>query len=158
MDPGYWEQFEQRKYAKHQTMSSTQEMVRRAKAAEEHAKHQTVSSAQEMVCWAKEAEQRGYPPDLMPIPSGCDTELPIPTVGLHEDATKLGSLHKIFNNEIKIFVTPDKYFSTKFQEIFLKTKIKHTTGKESKQWLEGPVELDPGYYEKTIGALKAERR
>ena len=56
MDLGYWEQFEQRKYAKHQTMSPAQEMVGCAKAAEDHAKQETMSSAQEMVRRAKEAK------------------------------------------------------------------------------------------------------
>ena len=39
---------------------------------------------------------------------------------------------------MKIYATPDEYFTTKFREIFQKTKLKHTTGKESRKWLAGP--------------------
>jgi len=47
-------------------------------------------------------------------------------------------LKKIFNAEIKIYVTPDQYFMTKFREIFQETKLRHTSGTESKHWLGGP--------------------
>jgi len=47
-------------------------------------------------------------------------------------------LKKIFNAEIQIYVTPDQYFTTKFREIFQKTKLRHTSGTESKHWLGGP--------------------
>jgi len=39
---------------------------------------------------------------------------------------------------MKIYVTPDEYFMTKFREIFQKTKLRHTSAAESKQWLGGP--------------------
>ena len=35
-------------------------------------------------------------------------------------------------------MTPTEYFTTKFREIFSKTQIKHTIGKESRSWLSGP--------------------
>ena len=50
---------------------------------------------------------------------------------------KMPSLKKIFNAEIEIYVTPDQHFTTKFREIFQKTKLRHTSGAESKHWLGG---------------------
>ena len=47
-------------------------------------------------------------------------------------------MKKIFNAEMKIYVTPEEPFKTKFREIFKKTKLKHTSGAESKHWLAGP--------------------
>ena len=61
------------------------------------------------------------------------TSLPIPAV---QEAA--ASLKKIFNNNIKIYVTPDQYFTTTFREIFQKTTLTHHTGKESRQWLASP--------------------
>ncbi|KAL9972231.1 hypothetical protein ACROYT_G018500 [Oculina patagonica] len=73
----------------------------------------------------------GFPQQLSP--SGAKgSSLPIPAVGFHEAAP---SLKKIFNSQINIYVTPDQYFTTKLREIFQKTKLKHTSGKESKRWL-----------------------
>ena len=63
------------------------------------------------------------------------SSLPVPAVGFHDPVS---SLKKIFNGEIKIYATPDEYFTAKFREIFQKTKLKHTTGKESRKWLAGP--------------------
>ena len=39
---------------------------------------------------------------------------------------------------MNIYVTPDQYFTTKFREIFQKTKLTHRSGKESKTWQGGP--------------------
>ena len=52
--------------------------------------------------------------------------------------TQQPSLKKIFNDQLNIYVTPDQYFTTKFREIFQKTKLTHHSGKESKTWLAGP--------------------
>ena len=69
-------------------------------------------------------------------PSGLKGDyLPIPAVGFHDAAP---SLKKIFNDQLNIYVTPDQYFTTKFREIFQKTKLTHHSGKESKTWLAGP--------------------
>ena len=43
-----------------------------------------------------------------------------------------------FNEEMKIFVTPNQYFKAKFRGIFTRTKIQHSSGAESKRWLAGP--------------------
>ena len=50
----------------------------------------------------------------------------------------VASVGALFRQEQKIYLTPTEYFTTKFREIFKNTKIKHTTGKESKAWLGGP--------------------
>ena len=60
---------------------------------------------------------------------------PVPAVQFEENPEAFGEL---FNQKINIFVSPTEYFTTKFREIFSKTQIKHTTGKESRSWLSGP--------------------
>ena len=61
--------------------------------------------------------------------------LPVPAVQFEENPEGISEL---FNQRINIFVSPTEYFTTKFREIFSKTQIKHTTGKESRSWLSGP--------------------
>ena len=55
----------------------------------------------------------GFPYQLSPL--GSIVSLPIPAVPFDGKAP---SLKKILNAEIKIYVTPDRYFTTKFREIF----------------------------------------
>ena len=76
----------------------------------------------------------GFPQQLTPSGLKGDS-LPIPAVGFHDSAQ---SLKKIFNVQQNTYVTPDQYFTTKFREIFQKTKLTHRSGKESKTWLAGP--------------------
>ena len=75
----------------------------------------------------------GFPYQLSPL--GSKVSLPIPAEPFEGKAP---SLKKIFNAEMKIYVTPDEYFKTKFREIFQKTKLRHTSGAESHRWLRGP--------------------
>ena len=75
----------------------------------------------------------GFPYQLSPLRT--KVCLPIPAVPFEGKAP---CLKKIFNAEIKIYVTPDQYFTTKFREIFQETKLRHTSGAESKHWLGGP--------------------
>jgi len=75
----------------------------------------------------------GFPYQLSPL--GSKVSLAIPAVPFD---SKAPSLKKIFDDAIQIYVTPDQYFTTKFQEIFQDTKLKHTSGTESKHWLGGP--------------------
>ena len=75
----------------------------------------------------------GFPYQLSPL--GKKVSLPIPAEPFEGKAP---SLKKIFNAEMKIYATPDQYFTTKFREVFQKTKLRHTSGAESKQWLAGP--------------------
>ena len=71
-------------------------------------------------------------------PSGLKGDsLPIPAVAFHGNYPG-HSMKQIFNDKINIYVTPDQYFTTKFREIFQKTKLTHHSGKESKTWLAGP--------------------
>jgi len=74
-----------------------------------------------------------FPYQLSPIRT--KVSLPIPAEAFDE---KVPSLKKIFNADIKIFVTPGEYFTTKFREIFQQTKLRHTSGAESKRGLRGP--------------------
>ena len=72
-----------------------------------------------------------FPPQLTPMGG---SSLPIPAVSFGSAAP---SLKKIFNNSIDIYATPDQCFTTKFREIFQKTRLTHHSGKESKKWLGG---------------------
>ena len=74
-----------------------------------------------------------FPVQLSPLRT--KVSLPIPAEPFHGKAP---SLKKIFNADIKIYVTPDQCYTTKFGEIFQKTKLRHTSGAESKHWLGGP--------------------
>ena len=78
----------------------------------------------------------GFPQQLTPSGLKGDS-LPIPSFGFHGNYAG-PSLKKIFNDQLKIYVTPDQYFTTKFRQIFQKTKLTHRSGKESKTWLAGP--------------------
>ena len=77
----------------------------------------------------------GFPQQLTPSGLKGDS-LPIPAVGFHDAAP---SLKNIFNNQLNIYVTPDQYFTTKFREVFQKTKLTHHSGKESKTWLPAQI-------------------
>ena len=75
----------------------------------------------------------GFPYQLSQL--GSKVSLAIPAVPFEGKAP---SLKKIFNAEIKIYVTPNQYFTTKFRETFQEIKLRHTSGTESKHWLGGP--------------------
>jgi len=70
-----------------------------------------------------------------PYQLGSKVSLPIPAVPFDGKAQ---SLKKIFDAPIQIYVTPEQYFTTKFREIFEKTKLRHTLAVKSKHWLGGP--------------------
>ena len=61
---------------------------------------------------------------------------PVPAVPFSDKIPE--SFGEILNQPIKIFVKPNEFFTTKFREIFTKTKITHKTGKESRKWLNQP--------------------
>ena len=75
----------------------------------------------------------GFPQQLTPSGLKGDS-LPIPAVAFHSNYPG-NSLKKIFNDQQNIYVTPDQYFTTKFREIFQKTKLTHRSGKESKTYI-----------------------
>ena len=61
--------------------------------------------------------------------------LPIPAVDFTEEAP---SIAKIFNQEKRIYGSPDELFVTKFRGIFQQTRLAHTALAELKTWLGGP--------------------
>jgi len=73
----------------------------------------------------------GFPYQLSPLRT--KVSLPIPAEPFDEKAP---SLKTIFNTDIKIYVTPDQYFTTKFREIFQKPssgillQLNQNTGQE----------------------------
>ena len=48
------------------------------------------------------------------------------------------SIADLFNKQVKIYVTPTDYFTTKFRQIFTKTQIKFTQAKYARKWLAKP--------------------
>ena len=74
----------------------------------------------------------GFPYQLSPIKT--KTSLPIPAVDFTEAAT---SLAKIFNEDKRIYVTPNKFFVTKFRDIFQQTRLTNTSSVQAKTWLAG---------------------
>ena len=62
----------------------------------------------------------GFPYQLAPK----KTKKPLPILAV-DFAEAAPSLAKIYNNEIKVYVTPDVFFTTKFREIFQQTRLKH---------------------------------
>ena len=75
----------------------------------------------------------GFPYQLSPL----GTKVSLPILAEPFDGKAQG-FKKIFNAEIKIYVTPEQHFTTKFREIFQNTKLMHTSGAESKHWVGGP--------------------
>ena len=76
----------------------------------------------------------GFPFQLLPLKTKKKT-LPIPAVDFTEAAP---SLAKIFNEEKRIYATPDEFFVAKFRNIFQQTRLKHTASADAKTWLRGP--------------------
>ena len=75
----------------------------------------------------------GFPYQLSPLKT--KTPLPIPAVDFTEEVP---SLAKIFNQDNKIYVTPEEFFVTKFRNTFQQTRLTHVASAESKTWLAGP--------------------
>ena len=61
---------------------------------------------------------------------------PIPAVDFSEEIQS--SIGDVLNKELKIYVTPTEFFTTKFRKIFTKTQIKFTTSKYARKCLRGP--------------------
>ena len=61
---------------------------------------------------------------------------PVPAVDFSDNITQ--SIADILNKEIKIYVTPTDYLTTKFRQIFTNTKITFGTAKYARKWLGGP--------------------
>ena len=61
---------------------------------------------------------------------------PFPAIDFSDDTGQ--SVADLFNKEMKIYVTPTEYFTTKFRKIFKKPKSKITTSKYARPWIKGP--------------------
>ena len=79
----------------------------------------------------------GFPIQLSPFIRK-KTQKSIPAVGFSEEINKSTHIGDVFNKELKIYVTPTEFFTTKFREIFNNTQIKFTTSKYARKWLGGP--------------------
>ena len=75
----------------------------------------------------------GFPSHLSPLKT--KRALPILAVDFTEAAP---SLAKIFNEENRIYATPDEFFIAKFRNIFQQARLKHTASAEAKTWQRGP--------------------
>ena len=62
---------------------------------------------------------------------------PVPAIDFYESKTGQ-SVADLFNKEMKIYVTPTDYFTTKFRKIFNKPRIKVTSSKYARSWIKGP--------------------
>ena len=69
----------------------------------------------------------GFPFQLSPLKT--KATLPIPAVDFTEAAPSLG---EIFNEDKKIYATPEEFFIAKFRNIFQQTRLKHTASAEAK--------------------------
>ena len=77
--------------------------------------------------------EEGFPFQLSPLKT--KRALPIAAVDFTEPAP---SIAKIFNQENRIYATPDEFFVTKFRDIFQQTRLTHRSLAEAKTWLRGP--------------------
>ena len=65
-----------------------------------------------------------------------DKPLPVPAIAFFDSITQ--SIADLFDKQVKIYVTPTDYFTTKFRQIFTKTQIKFITAKYARKWLAKP--------------------
>ena len=75
----------------------------------------------------------GFPFQLSPLKT--KTALPIPALDFTE---AVPSIAKIFNQENRIYATPDEFFFTNFHNIFQQARLTHKASAEAKKWLRGP--------------------
>ena len=79
----------------------------------------------------------GFPIQLTPF-TRTKPQMPIPAVDFSEEIDKSMHIGDVLNKELKIYVTPTEFFTTKFREIFKKTQIKFKTAKYGRKWKKGP--------------------
>ena len=75
---------------------------------------------------------------LTPFTQTKKPQMPIPAVDFSEEVDKSRHIGDILNKELKIYVKPTEFFTTKFREIFKKTQITFTTAKYGRKWVAGP--------------------
>ena len=78
----------------------------------------------------------GFPAQLSLMQQYNNKPLPVPAIDF--SSTTGQSVADLFNKEMKIYVSPTDYFTTKFQEIFKAPKIKVTSSKYARPWIKGP--------------------
>ena len=78
----------------------------------------------------------GFPYQLSLLPTQSQTPQPVPAIAFSDNITQ--SIADLFNKQVKIYVTPTDYFTTKFRQIFTKTQIKFTQAKYARKWLGKP--------------------
>ena len=76
----------------------------------------------------------GFPAQLSLLVQ--NTPQPVPAVDFSEKTPQ--SVADLFNKEIKIYVTPTEFFTTKFRNIFTKPMITFRSGHDSRKWLAKP--------------------
>ena len=87
----------------------------------------------------------GFPAQLSLLSYLNKGSQPVPAVDFTDNITQ--SVADLFNKEMKIFVTPTDYFTTKFRKIFKKAKIKVTTSVYARKWIKGP---DMGFWQQQL--------
>ena len=76
----------------------------------------------------------GFPAQLSPMQQY--NKPPVPAIDF--SSTTGPSVADLFNKEMKIYVSPTDYFTTKFRKIFKAPKIKVTSSKYARPWIKGP--------------------
>ena len=79
----------------------------------------------------------GFPMQLTPFTQN-NPQKSIPAVDFSEEINQSTHIGHVLNKELKVYVTPTEFFTTKFREIFKNTQIKFTTEKYARKWLKGP--------------------
>ena len=75
----------------------------------------------------------GFPTKLSLRPTQSQAPQPVPAIAFSDNRGQ--SFADLFNKQVKIYVTPTDYFTTKFRQIFTKTQIKFTQAKYARKWL-----------------------
>ena len=78
----------------------------------------------------------GFPAQLSLLPTQSQAPHPVPAIAFSDNTGQ--SIADLFNKQVKIYVTPTDYFTTKFRQIFTKTQIKLTQAKYARKWLAKP--------------------
>ena len=82
------------------------------------------------------AQQDGGFPYQLSLRTTQRAPQPVPAIAFSDNIGQ--SIADLFNKQVKIYVTPTDYFTTKFRQIFTKTQIKFTQAKYARKWLAKP--------------------
>ena len=78
----------------------------------------------------------GFPAQLSLLPTQSQAPQPVPAIAFSDNRGQ--RIADLFNKQVKIYVTPTDYFTTKFRQIFTKTQIKFTQAKYARKLLGKP--------------------